>query len=287
MSANSLKQAVISATSSVITLGSAVSGFNAFTAAADDGIEQTYWVFEGDDFQICTGVYTHSGATLAITHILQKSVSGAVSDLPATGLTLTAAAIVIIGGHGFTQALQYQEGAFSTNYFRPHNQQMTAVAGQVGGEFSASAGAITASTCRFFHPVKITAIGSWVNTASAGGLFSVGLYRVNADGTIGDKVYTTGSLSTTATGLVMETLGSPIIVPAGVYYAVATCDNTTARFAGVEANNCYGSVIGQENWINNGNHESFLRLLTSYAILPTTFIPTSFVTGRIIGVLFQ
>ena len=271
MSANSLKQAVSSFSTPTITLGSAVSGFNAFTAA-DDGIEQTYWAFEGDDFQICTGVYTHSGPTLVVTHILQKSVSGVVTDLPATGITLTSAAEIIIGGNGLNQAMNYKEGVYSTNYFFSdniirHDRPNAAP----GNEFGATAGRITTLSVRFNNPTKITSAGFIIGTTSSGDNIRGALYTVNSDGTVGNLVMDTGNISTTVTGITMATLSSPIIIPAGDYYQCSMADNTTVTASGLSTgDHIMGSRQGMIASDTTPNGERRNQYDVTYGAFPAT-----------------
>lgn len=268
MSANSLKQAVTSATSSVITLGSAVSGFNAFTAA-DDGIEQTYWAFEGDDFQICTGVYTHTGATLAITKILQKSVSGAISDLPVTGLTLTGAAVVLIGGQGFNQSQAIQNGVIGSNVFSPHNLNYD-FNGKGGGEFTASAGRIVLTTGLFLYPVVIKSAGANIATVSAGGNFRIGMYRCNNDGTPSKLIFDSGDISTAVTGKTFATLSSPIILPAGRYLTANAVDNTTAEAKGARTSTNAAIFATAQGDLATGNGEDQSYYNQAYGAFPST-----------------
>lgn len=290
MSANSLKQAVTSATSSVITLASAVTGFNAFTAA-DDGIEQTYWVFEGNDFQICVGVYTHSGATLAIDTILQKSVSGVVSDLPATGLTLTSAAQVIVAGNGINQSLTIQTSVIGTRFFKPHNLPYQSDGGKGGGIFNSAAGRLVLSTCIFVHPVVITEIGTSINIASAGGNIRMGIYQMNADGSAGDLIVGTGDLATDSTGEVFETLSSPILLPAGRYLLADMADNETVtanatRTQGQVNPSGWGFGQGAEGQGDEGEEKNYYDL--TYGALPATLGTADGSNGwESLGVLFK
>jgi len=179
MSGNNIRQAVTSATSSVITLGAALDNLNIIGSQFADGRNVAYVVFEGNDWQLCTGIYTASGTTLAIDRILQKSVSGTVEDLPATGLTLTSAAIVKV-----TPAAQYVNEIFvdsvlSTGSFIPHNLGYNSTTGSPGGEFTATANRLVLTTAWFYCPVKITDVGVNITTVSAGNNCRVGFYHRN------------------------------------------------------------------------------------------------------------
>jgi hypothetical protein len=61
-----------------ITLGSALPGWNAFTAS-DDGKTFSLSIIEGDDKEVSTGTYTHSGTTL--TRTLVDSTTGSLLSL--------------------------------------------------------------------------------------------------------------------------------------------------------------------------------------------------------------
>ena len=273
MSAYSLKQAVSSFSTPTITLGAAVSGFNAFSSV-DDGIEQNYIVFEGDDYQICSGVYTHSGTTLAVTHMLEKSVSGTVTELPATGITFTSAAEVIIGGTSKHQSLQYKEGVYSTNHFIPDNiMAYDRSDGTPGNEFSAVAGRITLLTIRFNKPTKITAMGFNISTASASDNIRGAIYHCNSDGSVGDLIQDSGNISTTSTGLVFATLGSPIILDGNTdYYQANMADNTVVRAAGCRTGVTQKGVLGTRQGVagTSRDTESRNQYNVTYGAFPTT-----------------
>lgn len=88
--ANRVKVACSSTgTSSPITLGAAEDGFQTFAGGGvSDGDTVRYLIEEGSNFEIGTGVYTHSGTTL--TRTVSESSN---SD---NAITLAGAAIVMI-----------------------------------------------------------------------------------------------------------------------------------------------------------------------------------------------
>ena len=102
-----------------ITLGVAVGGFIAIgdDTRISDGSLVHYSIEDGSNRERGVGTYSTTGPTLARTTIHAKLESGAYSESPGTGLSLTSGAIVYISvvarSLNFNGALSYNSAAFT------------------------------------------------------------------------------------------------------------------------------------------------------------------------------
>ncbi len=106
-----------------------------------------------------------------------------------------------------------------------------------GGTFttSASGGTNTVYVVRFTldRMLQVSTVHMSVGTGSVGNNLSFGIYS-NDGNTL---LVSSGSISTTSTGIKSVTLGSPVTLDAGVYLFAYATQNTTMRYAGFTAVN--------------------------------------------------
>lgn len=234
MLANWVKESTATAGTGTINLGGAAAGHIPFSAAFATGDRVLYSITDGNDREIGIGTLTSGSPwTLARTQVLQTLVAGTYDDTAPAAIALSGAATV-----GIDMASQSIEpdllGApiMSGGFHLPPNATQYNNNGKGGGEFGASAGRIVLAPLVLPTPTKITAIGAQISTASAGGNFRVGIYAGKRNGDAGALLADSGNLSTTSTGAVFSTLGTPLWLPAGNYYAADAVDNTTATAYG-------------------------------------------------------
>ena len=101
-----------------------------------------------------------------------------------------------------------------------------------------TASALAANTIYFvafpiYSPMTIKALGARINTASAGGNLQLAIYASLNGQPNGAPLASTSSISTTSAGNVSATLGSPVTLNPGVYWAAVTADNSTVAMQGV------------------------------------------------------
>lgn len=280
---NKIKQAISSFSSPTITLGSAVSGYNTIGSSYGDGDELTFVCVQGDDYQICRGTYTASGTTLAIDTILEKSVSGIVTSLPGTGLTLTSSDEILVGDTAFDTIGFFQDTPPNSYYFLPHNVSLYSDA------FATPDNKLSGIPVVFHWPVLVSEVGAEVAQASASETFYVGLYKAISNGDIGDYVLGSAELDAGTTGIKMTTLGSSVLVPAGCYYAFFICSTGSAvRFRAPHATNRdFGAnFMGVSVPTRSVNSPYFTA---SYAALSTSALgtPTGYQTTLPGGIIFR
>lgn len=101
---NLIKQSTATTGTGDITLGAAVTGYNAL-GSGDDGKTFTFVLIDGNSREMSRGVYTHSGPT--ITRTLLSSTTGSLLNLSGTavfGVTPAAEDLVATTANGFNQA---------------------------------------------------------------------------------------------------------------------------------------------------------------------------------------
>lgn len=223
-----------------ISLGGAFdTSFLAISQAYEDGDPLYYTVEDGSNREEGIGTYESTGNLLLRTTPLKTMDSGVYDNTSPTAISLTSAAIVGIAGLAQTQFGKARTIETTNKYFIAGNINYLGDTGaKGGGAFTASSGRITARYYFFPHRTLITTLGAEVHTVSAGGNFDLAIYSVK-DGSLagGNLLASTGNLSTTASGLVSATLGTPLNIAAGWYLFLAKVDNTTATFSGARPAN--------------------------------------------------
>lgn len=130
-------------------------------------------------------------------------------------------------------------------------------------------------------PITISDLAAIITTASAGGLFQMGIYAsdpVTAFPTA-PPAASTGSISTTSTGLVTgDITGADVRMPAGEYWAGFMADNATVAFVTLAAFNTLSmSMVGSTSSASLG---TTARTRPSYAVTGQTFGTFPDLTGQ-------
>ena len=260
MLATNLKQTIASWSSPNITLGAKETGFNDLGSQPHaDGRTFRYMIRKTDgsgDYQECVGVYTHAGTLLSRDTVLEESVAGVVTRLPATPFAPDSTMMVIssgsaLGGDGI------RTSHFNTWGFTFDNWRLNDI-GKAGGRYTNLSGRIAIKTGRFERPTLITEIGCYVLTASAGALARVGIYGCKPNGDIDNTLLVdSGDIDLSVTGRSFTTLSSPVLLPAGDYYVANMGNSTVAETQGLAARYAgpTGGMQGTDD--PSGGHEEF------------------------------
>lgn len=266
--ANMCKETVSVGGTGNITLDGAVSGFNTFSDYFADADSIAYWIQDGNDWECGVGTYVSATPALARTEILQKSVSGVITDLPtaldvSTSATVSVRPNALMNMAGYYSAdwptvnPQFEEGVFPPNIVKTIDGKLR---GNDDAPFFPGV---------FQFPYRLTKLGIWITTVDGSATDTrAAIYGALPDGTPGSLIVATGNLSGAATGEIFETVG-PILIPAGLCYFSAKTDSSTLKCRGVAVN-----ATGLPITAMRGNDPSYLRVLLSGAYpdpAPTTF----------------
>jgi hypothetical protein len=237
MFGNRVKETTTTTGTGALTLAGAVSGFNSFGSQIADGDIVDYLILDGvnsGDWETGAGIYTASGTTLARTVVVSKSISGVVSNFPASGISLAAGthtvaiapkAENVMGGTN-TAAWDevsnlVEEGLMPSNV---SNTKDTCGRGNLSASFFPAV---------FIVPTKITKLGIWITVADAVNTENrVAIYGLGPSGIPGHLIAETGDLDMATVGEKFETLSTPILLPVGIYWLAHKYAGTTANVRG-------------------------------------------------------
>ena len=179
-----------------LSLGGAVSGYQAFSAVLSNGDTAYYAATDGTNWEVGLGTYTSSGTTLARTTILASSNSGSAVNWAAgtknIWLDFPAAMVGIKGDQVYTTG----SGNFTVPTGATPNTRFKFTVtggGGAGGGFSSSAGGGAGGTA-IYYATGLTAGSTCAYAVGAGGSGSSG----NAGGNGVDTTITVSA--TTVTG---------------------------------------------------------------------------------------
>ena len=240
-----------------VTLNAAVGDNNTFAQVGFlDGPGVSYTIEETNgDYEIGVGHLTTTQTILVRDQVMEKSVGGTVTRLPATKLTATSGGTVSVRPNALMQP-----AAFPTWRDAPNNpldipDNITRIEGT----------AVPVADRMYYFPVVflwpriIAQFGVDVATADAGATNTrCGLYSSEYDGGPGDLIIDSGDIDLTATGVQLIAAASwatggtsAILLPAGLYWYAFVTNSTTPRFhTFTEAE--YSFAIGGVDPFNNG-----------------------------------
>lgn len=230
MLANWIKESTATTGTGTISLGGAVAGHVPFSAQFASGDRVLYSITDGNNREIGLGTLSSGSPwTLARTTVLETLAAGTFDDSAPAPITLSGSATVAVD-MARQAILPDMRGApiYSGGVHLPPNISTYNYGGKAGGEFSSQAGRIVLLPVTLPQPTRISEVGAHITTASAGGNFRIGMYAAKRDGSPGALLFDSGNISTAATGLILASLASPVVLPAGHYYAADCVDNTTA-----------------------------------------------------------
>ena len=240
-----------------VTLNAAVGDNNTFAQAGYlDGPGVSYFAEEPNgDYESGIGHLTTTQTILVRDQVLEKSVGGTVTQLPATKLTITTNGIISVRPNALMQSAVMPTFRRSTGHYQiPDN--------------IISIGTITITPIAdrmcftgvdFWNPRLIAQFGIDVSTADAVAANTrCGLYSANADGSPGDLIIDTGNIDLTSTGVQMISAASwatggtsTLLIPAGFYWLAFVTDSTIARFH--SSSNTFADVVGSGSWADPFN----------------------------------
>ena len=263
-------------TGQALALAGATTGNLPFSTSFADGDRVAYVVRDSGGIIRATGYGIYVSATNSITRNDTWNYNGtAVDNNPTSNITLSGGTHTIRcdivndnTGNYFQNGL-----AVASKFFTPHNWRYASSDSPPQVSFNEAANRFTVLTCLFYYPTLITSILVDIQTASAGGNLRFGIYTVSAAGGIGNLLVDSGDFSTTSTGLISNTLATPLLLQKGTYLIGAVADNTAVRTRGVSSNQYSGGggILGVNAFGAESSAESGNSYAHTYGALPTTF----------------
>jgi len=151
------------------------------------------------------------------------------------------------GGGGGGAAFTGVESAFSTSHLLfGHN-----VTKATSSKTESTSNRITYHPMWFLFPVTITKLGFFVGTADAAATDTrVAIYDQHPTTAMPNTLLAeTGHIATpTSNSVLTETLGTPLVLPAGIYWFAVKTDSVTLAMSSVDSDSTWGSPLG----INRG-----------------------------------
>ena len=263
-------------TGATLALAGITTGNLPFAASFADGDRVAYVVEDSGGSIKVAGYGIYVSATDDITRNDTWNYNGTVvdnnptSNIALSGGTHTIRCDIVNDNTGN----YFQNGlATAAKLFTPHNWRFATTTAAPQSQFNEAANRFTVLTCRFYYPILITSMLVDIQTASAGGNLRFGIYSVSAGGGIGNLLADSGGFSTAATGLLSNTLATPLILQKGIYLIGAVADNTTVRTRGVISSQfgAGGGILGISTFGNETGWESGNSYAHTYGALPATF----------------